>query len=142
MKQVRTCLLVIVATIFTGCISTYISPIERRKIDRICIKENPKVIRPRIMRFIVEELQQRGIETDIYRGDQRPDCTYVIEYTARWRWDFALYLAYARVSLFENNKLLGYTEYDGMNAGLALTKFKTDREKMMPLLRELFSNLN
>ncbi len=140
MKRIGNGILFIVIMGCIGCIHTQVNPAPAQKIEQICIIENPKVIRPRVMQYIDEALKSQGIETAIYRAST-PDCAYTIQYTARYRWDFVLYLAYAKFTLYGGDQVLGFAEYDAWEAGLALTKFGTDKSKIEPLLHDLLGNL-
>lgn len=89
----------------TGCaIHQTVRPVEGIADHQICVIENPPVKAG----FI--EAYKRSLTNKGYEVRQLPAsapitaCTITSTYSANWRWDLALYMAYAEIRVFSAGK--------------------------------------
>jgi hypothetical protein len=59
-------------------------------------------------------------------------------YTAKWRWDLALYMAYAEIKVYGNGQLIGEATYDSQRGGGNMGKFIDADKKITELTNQLF----
>lgn len=62
-------------------------------------------------------------------------------YTANWRWDLALYMAFADLRIFTNGKQAGQATYDSLSGGANMSKFIKADEKIGELVDQLFARV-
>jgi hypothetical protein len=136
--QARAAGLLAVATLFSACtIMQEVNPVKLAAGSEVCIIENPEV-----RAGFVEEVR-KSLLANGYRYRMMPptagpaDCPITVTYTARWSWDLAMYMSYARLQVFENGTAAGNAVYDAMGGGGNLNKF-IDAE---PKIRELVTQL-
>jgi hypothetical protein len=65
-------------------------------------------------------------------------CPLTTTYAARWRGDLALYMAYAKMNVYQDGKVLGKALYDSLRGGGRLDKFISAEEKTRELVNQLF----
>ena len=131
-----------VAALFTGltgcAIHQTVRPVEAIAGREICVIENPAV-RPGFM-----EAYKRSLATKGYAVRQLPasasitECPVTSTYTANWRWDLALYMAYADIKVYSNGRSVGEATYDSMRGGANMNKFVDADRKIEELVNELF----
>jgi hypothetical protein len=66
------------------------------------------------------------------------DCPITSTYTANWRWDLAIYMAYADIKIYNGGKVIGEANYDATRAGLNGGKFIDADKKINELVDQLF----
>ena len=66
------------------------------------------------------------------------DCAITSTYTANWRWDLALYMAYAEIKVYNNAKPSGQATYDSLRGGANMGKFIDAEAKITELVNALF----
>tara|TARA_R110000868_G_scaffold34506_2_gene124665 strand:+ start:3260 stop:3691 length:432 start_codon:yes stop_codon:yes gene_type:complete len=132
--------LVLIGALLSACaINKKIEPVTQTGIESVCIKQNPAVTMDAFEPLLQRLIEEQGIKTDVYAGEKPAGCRVNVEYTARWRWDLAMYLFYAQIRVFDQSGQIGLAEYDAMMGGANLGKFGTTEEKVTPLVRQLFA---
>ena len=82
---------------------------------------------------------RHGIATEVYSGQKPEKCEYILTYTALRSWDFSPYLSHAELRIEKDGRQIAYAEYHLKGkGGLSLTKWASTREKMDPVIDELF----
>lgn len=66
------------------------------------------------------------------------DCPVASTYTAKWRWDLALYMAYAEINVFKGGEKVGGAVYDSMRGGANMGKFIDAEAKIKELTHQVF----
>lgn len=66
------------------------------------------------------------------------DCQVASTYTAKWRWDLALYMAYAEINVFKDGDKVGGAVYDSMRGGANMGKFIDADAKIKELTNQVF----
>ena len=108
------------------------------KVQSVCIKKNPKVaMKEGFLPELESQLQSHGLKTSVFEGDIPSGCVHVVEYTANWAWDLAVYLTYLRVEIRESGNVIASAEYDARRGGGNMNKFGHTAEKMKPLIAEM-----
>ncbi|WP_076919766.1 Sbal_3080 family lipoprotein [Pseudoalteromonas sp. SK18] len=81
-------------------------------------------------------LKHQDYQTDLLNGDTK-DCNAVAYYVANWRWDLALYMAYANIWIkdIETNEKIAQASY---RTGGGLDKFINAEEKIIELIDGMF----
>ena len=133
--------------IFSGCflfltacssIKQNIEPIPQQDKASICIIENASV-KEGFLNTFENVLQERGYVVKIIQpGGNTEGCGLTSTYTGIWKWDLAIYLAYARIDVFSNGQRVGLAEYDTGFGGLNLNKFVKGHVKVRELVEKLF----
>jgi len=124
----------------SGCatIDQKIRPISQISNDEVCIIENPKV-QPGFLNQFKKTLEENGYKHKILPENSGfKDCNIISIYTANWAWDLALYMAYAKISVYQAGQPLGNAVYDARKAGLNSDKFVRGHEKVDELVSQLF----
>ncbi len=67
-------------------------------------------------------------------------CPLATTYTGQWGWDFALYMKYADIRVYEHGRQVGHAEYDSRWGGGRLDKFIDAETKITELADQLFPN--
>lgn len=136
---VRLSLAVLAALSLGGCaIHQNVKPVERFDGKEVCIIENTSVK----VGFI--DSYKRALVSKGYQVRQLPatasmvECPVVSTYTANWRWDLALYMAFAEIKVYNNGKPVGEAKYDAMRGGGNMGKFIDADKKIVELVNQLF----
>jgi len=126
-------------SLLSGCaIHQTIEPASSIVNGEICIIENPDV-RESFLEIYRRELEKKGFQTRVIPATSTHfDCPQVSRYTANWRWDFALYMAFAEISIYEDGKRVGRVVYDSLQGDLNLGKFVHGETKIVELVSQLF----
>jgi len=122
-------------------ITQNVEPVAERRILEICFEKNDKVLMDGFLPELRKQVESRDIATRVYDGRAPQACRYTMEYTANWRWDLAMYLAYTQLQLYERGSLIGLAEYDARSGGGRMDKFGATAEKIEPLIDKMFSNV-
>jgi hypothetical protein len=133
----------LVATVLaiSGCaITQEVRPVQVMDASEICIVRNEKV-RESFLEAYQRALERKGFEVRVIEpGSRDPTCPLTTTYTANWRWDLALYMAYARLRIFRGSEEIGTAEYDSMRGGANMGKFINAESKLNELVDELFTH--
>jgi len=66
-------------------------------------------------------------------------CPLLTTYSANWRWDLAMYMAYAEMTVYRDGNEVGKATYDAlMGGGRVDKKFIKADEKVRELVNQLF----
>ena len=129
---------VALSTSLIGCaIHQNVRPVERLEGREICIIENPAV------RATVVEAYKRSLTNKGFVVRQLPasaaitQCPITSTYNANWRWDLALYMAYADIRIFSQGAQVGQATYDSMRGGANMNKFIEADKKIDELVNQL-----
>jgi hypothetical protein len=138
MKQLA---LLSVALTLLGCaIHQRVDPVPRLESQEICIINNPAV-REGFLLAYQRALTAKGFQTKILDKSAAPnDCPLTSTYTANWRWDLALYMAFADITVYANGKKVGQAVYDSLGGSGNLGKFINAEDKVNELVDQLFPN--
>jgi hypothetical protein len=127
------------ALVLAGCaINQNVRPVAVTGITQVCIKANPQVMMDDFVKELRSQIEARGVRTSVYDGERPTSCRHHVEYTANWRWDLAMYLAFAKLDVYEDNLLVGQATYDALGGGFRLDKFGPTAEKLRVLVDQLF----
>ena len=66
------------------------------------------------------------------------DCQVASTYTAKWRWNLALYMAYAEINVFKDGEKAGGAVYDSQRGGANMGKFIDADAKIKELTNQVF----
>ena len=114
-----------------------VTPFENNSSLEICVIENPR-IRAEFLEAYRTALQEKGYVVEIlHKHADISDCKVTSTYSARWRWDFALYMSYAKIEVFKNGEKSAETLYKIVREG-ASGKFINASEKVRELVNQLF----
>jgi len=128
------------AAILVGCASAQqqINPVSKLSVKQMCIVQNPAVSQAGFVDALQLAMRHKGFDVQMVSpGSGRAACPQVVEYTANYRWDLALYLAYAEIKVYENQKEVGLARYDAMRVA-GPSKFIKGEEKVRELVGQLF----
>lgn len=127
------------AAVLSGCaIHQNVRPVERLEAKQVCIVENSAV------RAGFYESYKRALVAKGYEVRQLPadasliECRITSTYTANWRWDLALYLAFVEIKVYDNGKPVGEAKYDSTHGGGNMNKFIDADKKINELVNQLF----
>ena len=122
-----------------GCaIHQNVRPVERFEAKEVCVIENPAV------KFDFLPAYRRALEVRGYTVKMLPanaalrDCPIMTTYTANWRWDLAMYMAYAEIKVYNNGQPAGEAVYNALKGGGNMGKFIKGEEKIAELVTQLF----
>lgn len=135
-KSLGLCLL---SLIFVGCaIHQRVEPVSSLDSREICIVNNPNV-REGFLAAYEGALMAKGFRTKLLDQGAAPDaCPLTSTFTANWRWDLALYMAFADITIYSSGKRAGRAVYDSLGGGGNLGKFINAEEKVRELVDLLF----
>ena len=84
-------------------------------------------------------LGEKGITSRmIPAGSSFNSCPTVMTYTARWSWDFTIYMSLAELVVYQNAAQVGSAVYDSRYGGLRFDKWGNAEDKISLLVDELF----
>jgi len=137
-------LLLISSFTLGGCTAIRVQPVgPEHKITHICINDNPRVIVRDFVDVMQEGFQKYGISSDVIAGPASVGCTYTANYTARQTWDFATYLADAQIDILRDGHQIASANYHLKGkGGYSLTKWANNRSKILPVIDQLFAQMN
>jgi hypothetical protein len=128
---------VLIMCLLSACsIRQTIEPTQIESNAKICIVEN-EAVRAGFLKELTHVLTELNIEYVITDGNTANDCEWKLTYTARWKWDLALYMAYAEISVYKHGALDGRAYYDSTRGGARPDKFIDAEPKIRELVLEL-----
>ncbi|AYC34599.1 hypothetical protein D3880_20455 [Pseudomonas cavernae] len=84
-------------------------------------------------------LQQKGFAvTELSPGSSPSACPLSTTYTGTWKWDLALYMAYAEMRVYQQGRQVGQAVYDSRSGSGRLDKFIDAESKLNELADQLF----
>jgi hypothetical protein len=136
----RALLAALISVALVGCaIKQNVRPVERFEGKEVCIVENKAVKQEGFLATYQRALAEKGYTVRVLPpGSSTSTCPVTSTYTANWRWDLALYLAYADIIVYKNGTQSGEAIYDSLRGGANLGKFIRGETKIMELVNELF----
>ena len=130
------------ASIFllTGCaITQKVNPVAQFKGQQVCIIENLAVKQQGFLETYRRTLINKGYAVKLLPPGSPVDaCPITSTYTANWRWDLALYMAFADIRVFNDGRQVGQALYDAMSGGANMGKFIKGETKIAELVEQLF----
>jgi len=122
-----------------GCaIQQTVRPVEAIADRQICVIDNPAV-RASFVEAYKRSLTGKGYEVrQVPASTPITGCGTTSTYSANWRWDLALYMAYAEIRVFSDGKPVGEAKYDSMGGGANMNKFIDADRKIQELVDQLF----
>jgi hypothetical protein len=125
-----------------GCsIVQEVKPVDQKNLPgkEICVVQNADV-RQGFLDAYKAALESKGFAVRILApGSGITQCPLLTTYTANWRWDLALYMAYARMTIFRDGQQIGQATYDALvGGGRVFEKFIKADEKIRELVNQLF----
>jgi hypothetical protein len=123
-----------------GCsIQQTVSPIGRFEGRQVCIVENPAVSQDGFLKTYRRVLMEKGYEVKLLPpASTLTACPITSTYTANWRWDLALYMAYADIRVYKDGQSSGQAVYDSRSGGANMGKFIKGETKIEELVNQLF----
>jgi hypothetical protein len=115
-----------------------VKPVAGVEGRQICVIENPAV------RNGFVEAYKRSLAAKGYAVRQLPataaitECPMTSTYSANWRWDLAMYMAYADIKVYSNGRPVGEAKYDSLHGGGNMNKFIDADRKIDELVNQLF----
>jgi hypothetical protein len=104
----------------------------------ICVRENAAV-RAGFLEAYRRALQDKGFTVRVLEPSAGiTACPLLSTYTANWRWDFTMYMAYAEMTVYRDGDEIGKAVYDTISGGLNMNKFINADEKVYELVEQLF----
>lgn len=129
----------ILVVLISGCaIHQTVKPVAHFDDRVICIIEKPSV------KAGFLETYKRVLTGKGYQVRQLPpsaslvECTITSTYTATWRWDLSLYMAFAEIKVYKSGKPVGEAAYDSQSGGANPGKFIDAETKVTELVNQLF----
>lgn len=131
---------VLIATVLAGCsIQQTVEPVSHIKGKEICVVVNPSVSQAGFLTTYMRSLSAKGFSVrQLPPGSPITDCTTTSTYTANWRWDLAMYMAYADIKVYNNGQQVGHAVYDALGGGANMGKFIKGETKIAELVNQLF----
>lgn len=125
--------------LISGCtITQTVNPVPPLDTNQICIIDNTAV------RQGFGDAYKRALESKNYAVKVLPsssaltECTVSSTYTANWRWDLAMYMAYAEINVFKDGQKFGNAVYSSMSGGANMGKFINAESKIKELVDLLY----
>ena len=122
-----------------GCaIQQHVRPVEAIADRQICVIDNPAV-RASFVEAYKRSLTGKGYEVrQVPASTPITGCGTTSTYSANWRWDLAMYMAYAEIRVFSGGKQVGDAKYDSMGGGANMNKFIDADRKIQELVDQMF----
>jgi hypothetical protein len=101
-----------------ACASTRVTPVDMQGVTRVCIIENPRV-KFDFLGAYRRALEERGFQVEVHPETTRLSvCPVTSRYTANWRWDLVLYLAYAELRVYRDARPAGRAIFNARSSRL------------------------
>lgn len=114
-----------------------VRPVAALDAQQICVVNNAEV-RKGFEEALFRSLRGQGYEVrPIPASSSITACPVTLTYTASWRWDLALYMAYAEIRVFKAGQEGGRAIYDSTRGGGNMGKFIDADKKVDELTRQL-----
>ena len=123
----------------SGCaIHQSVKPVERFEAKEVCVVENAAV-KFDFLASYRKALESRGFVVRMLPATAPlRECQITTTYTANWRWDLAMYMAYAEIKVYNNGQPAGDAIYDSLRGGANMGKFINGDAKIAELVNQLF----
>jgi hypothetical protein len=141
MKQLISCAGTAFAVLIAACsIQQQVKPVPtpERSGAKICVVED-KTVREGFLPAMRAALEARGMKVTVVASiAEAHTCPLYVTYIGNWRWDLAMYLAYAKITVFKGTTELGSATYDALLGGGRPDKFIDADNKIRELVNQLF----
>lgn len=123
----------------SGCsITQTVNPVTPLDSNLICIINNDNA-RETFRDAYKLALEKKNYEVKLLASSAViGDCSVSSTYTANWRWDMAMYMAYAEINVFKNGQKAGDAIYSSLSGGANMGKFIKAEPKINELVDLLF----
>jgi hypothetical protein len=140
----RTLLLSGAIMLLAGCTAVDVRPLTHEEpIKSVLIEENPKVWRSDFLDVLTEGFRRHGIESQVIQPGTAVGDAYVVRYTARQKWDMAMYLSDATIWMYRNDREIAKAVYHLRGGGgLSLMKWQGTAAKIDPVIDELLASVS
>lgn len=130
----------LLAPLLTACaINQTVKPVAQVEGNQVCIVENPAVSQAGFLVAYTRALTDRGyVVKQLPSGSAVTACPVTSTYTANWRWDLAMYMAFADIKVYSAGKQSGEATYNAMSGGANMNKFIKADAKIAELVDQLF----
>lgn len=127
------------ASLMTGCaINQTVAPVANLSDKEVCIVESPKVNKG-FLEAYKNTLGSKGYSVRVLpESSSLVECPITSTYMAHWRWDLAMYMAYAEIKVYSHGKPAGSALYDSTRGGGNMNKFIKADKKVEELVNQLF----
>lgn len=124
-----------------GCTSLNVRPLTQEEpIRSVLIEENPKVWRSDFLQVLAEGFRRNGIEVQVIQSGTAVGDAFVVRYTARQKWDTAMYPSDATIWMYGNDREIAKAVYHLRGGGgLSLMKWQGTVAKIDPVIDELLA---
>ena len=134
--------LLLVVVVLAACsITQNVKPVTPAALGtrEICVREN-KSVRESFLEAYKQALESKGLSVRVLDpGAGISACPLLTTYSANWRWDLAMYMAYAEMTVYRDGNEVGKATYDAlMGGGRVDKKFIKADEKVRELVNQLF----
>lgn len=128
------------ALLLAGCaINQSVTPVGGLEVREICIVDNPAV-RATFLEALRKAVAAKGYTVRVLPANSPlRECPVTVTYTANWRWDLALYMAYAEINVFKAGAPAGKAVYDSLGGGANMGKFISAEDKVNELVNQLMA---
>jgi hypothetical protein len=133
-------LVALLAAAASGCsIKQSVKPVDfSGQPMEVCILKNEDV-RQGFLEAYTSALNAKNLQVKLLaQTASLNECATTSTYTARWSWDLALYMKYAKIKVYRSAALVGEAVYDATWGGGRLDKFINAENKIRELVNELF----
>jgi hypothetical protein len=136
----KLCVTALLPFALAGCaINQTVKPVDHFEGKEVCIILNLAVQQAGFLEAFKSELMDKGYTVKTLPPDTSiTECPVTSTYTANWRWDLALYLAYVDIRVFKNGVQSGEAIYDSLRGGANMNKFIRGEAKVRELVDQLF----
>lgn len=136
----RSSCIALASLLLAGCaINQVVKPVVPFAGTQVCIVVNPAVSQAGFLATYSRVLAQKGFTVrQLPPGSPVTECPVTSTYTANWRWDLGLYMAFADIRVFSNGQQSGQAVYDAMRGGANMKKFIKGEAKIEELVNQLF----
>jgi Egg lysin (Sperm-lysin) len=130
---------VILSVSLVGCaIHQTVKPVTMLEEKQVCIIENPAV-KNGFLESYTRALSNKGYRVrNLPTNASLNDCKITSTYTANWRWDLAMYMAFAEIKVYSGGRVIGEAKYDSLRGGANMGKFISAEKKITELTNQLF----
>jgi hypothetical protein len=136
-------MLLLLAVLLAACsIKQEVKPVMPADLPaarELCVRENPAV-RPGFLDAYRRALESKGFAVRMVPATGGiTECPLLSTYSASWRWDFTMYMAYAEMAVYRDGQPIGKATYDSLTGGGRVDKkFINADDKVRELVDQLF----
>ncbi len=134
-------LTIVALFLVAGCTAVDVRPVSiEEPIQSVLIEENPKVWRSDFVDVLQAGFARHGIASKVIQPGTPVGDDYVVRYTARQKWDMAMYLSDATIWIYKSDKEVAKAVYHLKGGGgLSLMKWQDTATKIDPVIDELLA---